>query len=188
MTRSSVDQPGPHRREPGRHPTRDALAPTDGAHFRRTLGNFATGVTIVATRQSGGAPVGLTVSSFNSLSLDPPLILWSLVKGSSTLEAFQGSPFFAVSVLAVGQADLAARFASRIPDRFAGVPIHDGLTGAPLIDGAVAWFECERTQMLSMGDHWLFIGEVKHCASGEGQPLIFRGGEFARAGALNHDL
>lgn len=161
------------------HPTRRSLPPTDSAHFRDCLSRFATGVTIVATRDGDGRHVGLTVNSFNSLSLDPPLILWSLGARASALEIFKGRRYFSVSVLAVDQVDTALRFASRVPDRFAGVGIHEGIEGIPLIDGALAWFECERLTQLRHGDHWLFIGEVKRCAMDEGSPLVFRHGEFA---------
>ncbi len=161
------------------HPTRRSLPPTDPAHFRDCLSRFATGVTVIATRDGDGRHVGLTANSFNSLSLDPPLILWSLAGTASTLEVFKGRRYFSVSVLAVDQVDIARRFASRAPDRFAGVGLHEGIEGIPLIDGALAWFECERLTQLHHGDHWLFIGEVKRCAMDEGSPLVFRHGEFA---------
>lgn len=166
------------------HPTRRSLPPTDPAHFRQCLGRFATGVTVIATRDVNGQPVGLTASSFNSLSLDPPMILWSLGTGASTLEIFKGCRYFSVSVLAVDQVDIARRFASRRGDRFQGVSVHEGLEGIPLIDGALAWFECERLTQHLQGDHWLFIGEVKRCAMDEGSPLVFRHGEFAVSDAM----
>ena len=161
------------------HPTRRSLPPTDPAHFKSCLSRFATGVTVISTRDGDGRPVGLTANSFNSLSLDPPLILWSLADKASTVEVFKGRRYFSVSVLAVDQVDTASRFASKLPDRFAGVGFHEGLEGIPLLDGALAWFECERLTQLHHGDHWLFIGEVKRCAMDEGSPLVFRHGEFA---------
>lgn len=166
------------------HPTHRAIPPSDPAHMRQCLSRFATGVTIVATRGSDGRFVGLTANSFNSLSLDPPLILWSLAASASSLEVFKGQRFFSVSVLSVEQVDIARRFASRQPDRFHGVAIHEGLDGIPLIDGALAWFECERRTQVAHGDHWLFVGEVKRCAAAAGSPLIFRHGEFAFADSL----
>jgi flavin reductase (DIM6/NTAB) family NADH-FMN oxidoreductase RutF/DNA-binding MarR family transcriptional regulator len=170
------------------HPTHRAIAPSDPAHMRQCLSRFATGVTIVATRAPDGRFVGLTANSFNSLSLDPPLILWSLAAKATSLEVFKGQRFFSVSVLSVEQVDIARRFASRLPDRFHGVAVHEGLDGIPLIDGALAWFECERRTQLLQGDHWLFVGEVKRCASADGSPLIFRHGEFAVADALHRPL
>jgi len=152
--------------------------------MRQCLSRFATGVTIVATRSPDGRYVGLTANSFNSLSLDPPLILWSLATSATSLEVFKGQRFFSVSVLSVQQVDIARRFASRLPDRFQGVAVHEGLDGIPLIDGALAWFECERRTQTLQGDHWLFVGEVKRCAGADGSPLIFRHGEFAVADSL----
>ena len=174
--------------EPARHgavhPTHRAIAPSDPAHMRQCLSRFATGVTIIATRAPDGRFVGLTANSFNSLSLDPPLILWSLATKAQSLEVFKGQRFFSVSVLSVEQVDLARRFASRLSDRFDGVACHEGIDGIPLIDGALAWFECERRTQTLHGDHWLFIGEVKRCAAADGSPLIFRHGEFAIADSL----
>lgn len=166
------------------HPTHRAIAPSDPLHMRQCLSRFATGVVIIATRASDGRLVGLTASSFNSLSLNPPLILWSLGTSASTLEVFKGQRFFSVSVLTVEQVDIARRFASRGVDRFSGVEIHEGLDGIPLIAGALGWFECERRTQTLHGDHWLFIGEVKRCAAVDGSPLIFRHGEFASAESL----
>jgi 3-hydroxy-9,10-secoandrosta-1,3,5(10)-triene-9,17-dione monooxygenase reductase component len=140
---------------------------------------------VIATRAQDGRYVGLTASSFNSLSLEPPLILWSLASSATSLEVFKGQRFFSVSILSVEQVDLARRFAARLTDRFEGVAVHEGLDGIPLIDGAVGWFECERRTQHHHGDHWLFIGEVKRCAAADGSPLVFRQGEFASAGALD---
>ncbi len=153
--------------------------------MRQCLSRFATGVTVIATRAQDGRYVGLTASSFNSLSLEPPLILWSLASTAASLEVFKGQRFFSVSILSVEQVDLARRFAARVPDRFEGVAVHEGLDGIPLIDGAVGWFECERRTQYQHGDHWLFIGEAKRCAAADGSPLVFRHGEFASAGALD---
>ncbi len=156
----------------------------DPIHLRHCLSRFATGVTIVATRDDAGRPVGLTANSFNSLSLSPPLILWSLGDRSSSLPVFRASRSFSISVLAVDQVDVARRFASRIADRFEGVAYREGIDGLPLIDGALAWFECERRSEAHHGDHWLFTGEVLRCATADGSPLVFRHGEFATAGPL----
>ena len=166
------------------HPTHRSLPPTDPAHFRTCLSRFATGVTIIATRDSEGRFVGLTANSFNSLSLDPPLILWSLGHQAATLDIFKGQRYFSISVLAVDQVQIARQFATRLPDRFKGVAVHEGLDRVPLIDGALAWFECERRTQVLHGDHWLFVGEVKRCAAADGSPLIFRHGEFATADSL----
>lgn len=173
------------RNRPGAvHPTHRAIPPSDPAHMRQCLSRFATGVTVIATRAQDGRYVGLTANSFNSLSLEPPLILWSLATTAASLEVFKGQRFFSVSILSVEQVALARRFASRLADRFEGVAVHEGIDGVPLIDGAVGWFECERRTQYHHGDHWLFIGEVKRCAAADGSPLVFRHGEFASAGAI----
>jgi flavin reductase (DIM6/NTAB) family NADH-FMN oxidoreductase RutF/DNA-binding MarR family transcriptional regulator len=166
------------------HPTHRAIPPSDPSHMRQCLSRFATGVTVIATRAQDGRYVGLTASSFNSLSLEPPLILWSLATTAASLEVFKGQRFFSVSILSVEQVDLARRFATRMVDRFEGVAVHEGLDGIPLLDGAVGWFECERRTQYQHGDHWLFIGEVKRCAAADGSPLVFRHGEFASVGVL----
>lgn len=167
----------------GDHPTAGAVLPADAAHFRRCLGMFATGVTIVTARAADGGFVGLTANSFNSLSLSPPLVLWSLNRGSRSLPDFRTASHFAVSVLGSGQADLARRFASPEINRFAGVAVHSGLGGAPLLDGAIAWFECETRSHHEHGDHRLFIGEVKRCAWVPGEALVFTQGALANLGA-----
>jgi flavin reductase (DIM6/NTAB) family NADH-FMN oxidoreductase RutF len=179
----SMNAPDPPAPRPP-HPTAGAPPVTDTRHFRDCLGVFATGVTIVTTRAPDGGFIGLTANSFNALSLDPALVLWSLGRGSASLDAFISAEHFAVSVLATDQMDLARRFAKPFPDRFAGVGVHRGLGGAPLIEGALAWFECHTRVHYEQGDHVLFIGEVKHCARIHGSPLLFRQGEYASSLSL----
>src|SRR5690606_8708289 len=110
--------------------------------FRASLGMFATGVTIVTARTSTGELVGLTANSFNSVSLDPPLVLWSLARAAGSMAAFSNGLHYAINVLAADQQLLAERFAARVPDRWAGVNFTEGVNGAPLLAGAVASFEC----------------------------------------------
>ncbi len=167
------------------HPTDRAPDPRDPLHFRSCLSTFATGVTIVATRAPDGTPVGLTVNSFNSLSLDPPLVLWSLRSVARHLDAFLRASHFSVSVLAAGQLELARRFARSSSEPFAEVILHDGLGGAPLVDGAIAWFECETVTRQEFGDHLLFVGQVRRCARVPGMPLVFHQGDFGQAAALD---
>jgi flavin reductase (DIM6/NTAB) family NADH-FMN oxidoreductase RutF len=169
--------PHPPADQPAGEPS--ATAP-DPRHLRDCLSEFATGVTIVSARLSDGRCAGLTVNSFNSLSLDPPLVLWSLSLRSSNLELFSSAGHFAVSVLSVRQVDLARRFARAGVHRFDGVPVREGLGGAPLIEGANAWFECESLSSQRAGDHMLFIGQVRRCSRlHDADPLIFRHGRFA---------
>ncbi|MDH5858947.1 flavin reductase family protein [Lampropedia aestuarii] len=130
-------------------------------HLRDAFGHFATGVTVVTTLDAQGAPVGLTISSFSPVSLNPPLILWSLVNTASSREAFLQHPRFAINVLAADQHALALQFASRSPDRFKDVAVEFSASGLPLLTGALAWFECKRFVEHLAGDHTIFIGEVE---------------------------
>lgn len=147
--------------------------------FRAALGMFATGVTIVTGRGPDGLPVGLTANSFNSVSLTPPLVLWSLSRRAGSMAAFSAGSHYAINILAADQHALAERFASKAVDRFAGVAWHEGTAGAPVIDGAVAVFECFNRSRYDEGDHVIFVGEVERCAHRAGaQPLIFHGGRY----------
>ena len=147
--------------------------------FRAALGMFATGVTIVSTRTPAGELVGLTVNSFNSVSLEPPLVLWSLGQHSMSAPFFQSASHYAVNVLAADQRELALRFAAPVGDRWAGVAWQPGATGAPLIEGTVAHFECRNQSRHDEGDHIIFIGQVVHCDHRAGAaPLLFHGGRF----------
>lgn len=150
----------------------------DEKAYRRTLGCFATGVTIITTRSTSGDPTGLTVNSFNSVSLDPPLVLWSLSLYSQSLPAFQEAGYFAVNILASDQAGLSNRFASRIPDKFQGVPVHDGLGSVPLLDDCAAWLICRQEYRHYGGDHIIFIGRVEHFECTQREPLLFCRGEY----------
>ncbi|SET61990.1 flavin reductase family protein [Oceanicella actignis] len=154
------------------------IDPRDLAGLRGALGRFATGVTVIAARAPDGAPIGFTANSFNSVSLDPPLILWSLARSSERLPAYRAAKAYAVNVLGAGQAELARRFASRVEDRYAGVGWRPGLGGAPVLDGAIAVFECVHEAIHPAGDHELFIGRVERCTERGGAPLTFFGGDF----------
>lgn len=146
--------------------------------FRRTMGCFATGVSVVTTCDGAGRPVGVTVSSFTSLSLDPPLVLFCLDKKTSQLAAFQTSGRFAVNVLGEGQREVSSRFASRGDDKWAGQDYELPAGGSPLIAGCLAWADCTTTAIHEEGDHYIFVGRVRDLAySEDGLPLIyFRGG------------
>jgi flavin reductase (DIM6/NTAB) family NADH-FMN oxidoreductase RutF len=147
--------------------------------FRAALGQFTTGVTIVTARTPEGVLVGLTANSFNSVSLSPPLVLWSLARQSSSLPAFLSATHYAINVLAADQRLLAERFARKGIDRFEGVPWREGLTGAPVIPGAVAVFECAHRSHHDAGDHVIFVSQVAHCSRRVGvAPLVFHGGRF----------
>ena len=147
--------------------------------FRDALAQFATGVTVICAQAQHGGYAGFTANSFNALSLDPPLILWSLHVRASTLAAFEQAEHYTVNVLAHDQIDLARRFSAPHEDRFAGVAYRLGLADAPLIDGCVAWLECRRHARYTMGDHELFIGRVEHCERRPGVGLVFVHGGYA---------
>lgn len=159
-----------------------AFTPED---FRAALGQFTTGVTIVTTVDDEGRKVGLTANSFNSVSLEPPLVLWSLALKSGSLAAMRASRNYAINVLGADQRVLAERFARKGIDRFEGVSWRPGLSGAPLIDGAVASFECANLSQHEAGDHIIFVGQVTHCRRRVGAvPLVFHGGRFFTGLAL----
>ncbi len=157
-----------------------ALAPSFSTpDFRAALGMFATGVTIVTARGANGALVGLTANSFNSVSLTPPLVLWSLARSAASMPAFEQGSHYTINILAAEQHALAARFASKVSDRFDGVLFHEGAGGAPVLDGAAAVFECFNRSRYEEGDHVIFVGEVERCSARTGAaPLIFHGGRY----------
>jgi flavin reductase (DIM6/NTAB) family NADH-FMN oxidoreductase RutF len=157
------------------HPLRPAVSERQ---FRETLAQFATGVTIVTASAAHGAFVGFTANSFNSVSLDPPLVIWSLARRSRSLAVFEGAERYAINVLAHDQVDLARRFSRPHADRFAGVAHRAGRGGAPLIEGCAAWLECRHHALHPAGDHMLFIGEVDDCAHRSVPPLLWHGGRY----------
>ena len=139
-------------------------AAMDAKSLRAALGRFTTGVTIVTCADAAGQPVGLTANSFNALSLEPALVLWS------------------VNVLAESQIELSRRFASPVHDRFAGVDWQPGLGGAPVLTGCTAVFQCAADKHLPMGDHMLFIGRVQAVAEASLAPLVFQAGHYHQLG------
>ena len=162
------------------NPPRKAQPPSFSTlEFRTALGMFATGVTIVTARSQDGGVIGLTANSFNSVSLDPPLVLWSLARAAATMAAFRNGSHYAINVLAADQKALAERFAVRGADRFKDVGYGEGIGGAPLLDGAAATFECFNRSRYEEGDHVIFVGEVERCSFRPGaSPLLFHGGRF----------
>jgi len=146
--------------------------------LRLALGRFVTGVTIVTCRDAQGQPIGLTANSFNALSLDPPLVLWSLRQASGTIAAFTQASHFAVNVLAADQVDLSRRFARPSSAKFDAGEWTDGQGGAPLLAGCVAVFECRRHSHHAAGDHMLFIGEVERIGGVATAPLVYHAGHY----------
>ncbi|HEY2863160.1 MAG TPA: flavin reductase family protein [Casimicrobiaceae bacterium] len=149
--------------------------------FRDAMAQFATGVTVIAAPLRAAEYVGFTANSFNSVSLDPPLIVWSLARHSRSLAAFESAAHYAVNILAQNQVELARRFSRPHADRFAGVDFRLGAAGAPLIEGSVAWLECRHHALHPAGDHMLFIGEVEACAFRAASPLVWHGGKYLGA-------
>jgi 3-hydroxy-9,10-secoandrosta-1,3,5(10)-triene-9,17-dione monooxygenase reductase component len=152
----------------------------DAQRYRQALGSFTTGVTIITAVDGAGADVGMTANSFNSVSLTPPMVLWSLGRSSTNIAAFLQAKHFAVHVLAVEQHDLAHRFSQRGIDRFAGLTLGRGPDGIPLLDGAAARFECRTAYQHEGGDHVIFVGEVLGFDCWEREPLVFKRGSFVR--------
>ena len=164
----------------------------DTLPLRQALGEYATGVTVITARgrdkrdesdqrdESGadGPLVGLTVNSFASVSLDPPLVLWSLGMGSASREAFRNASHFAVNVLAADQIDLSKRFSQPHGDRFAGIDWKVGAGGTALLSGCCAWFECRVETQHEGGDHIIFIGRVEQFRRGTAPPLVFHRGGY----------
>jgi flavin reductase (DIM6/NTAB) family NADH-FMN oxidoreductase RutF len=150
----------------------------DERHLRNALGRFVTGVTVITTRTAAGRLEGLTANSFSAVSLDPPLVLWSLKGTASSLPSFEQSDHFAVNVLSAWQFALSDHFAKRNPDKFQSVVHAPGLGGCPLLFGALATFECSKETSVVGGDHVVFFGRIERAAYREGEPLIFSAGKY----------
>jgi 3-hydroxy-9,10-secoandrosta-1,3,5(10)-triene-9,17-dione monooxygenase reductase component len=147
--------------------------------YRRALGCFATGVTVISVRGPDGAPVGITANSFNSVSMEPPLILFSLSRGSYSLQAFLDSPTFAVNVLRDNQQSLSKRFARAGSDKWSNVGYDIWDTGCPILHDALAKFECRLRHTYEGGDHIIFVGEVLRFEyDPRGRPLVYYCGTY----------
>ncbi|MEW6370037.1 MAG: flavin reductase family protein [Pseudomonadota bacterium] len=156
-----------------------ALPPDfDSTYFRSALSQFATGVTVVITRGADGAFHGLTVNSFSSVSLEPPLVLWSLANKARSMPAFQQCSHYIINVLAEHQVELALRFSRQVENRFEALEFETSRTGLPILDGAAAWFECQNRSRYQEGDHVIFVGQVERCQMKPSRMLGFLGGRF----------
>ena len=150
----------------------------DSHALRAAFGAFATGVTVITALDEQGAPVGMTANSFGSVSLEPPLVQWSLRLNSGLHRVFVDATHFSVSVLSAKQESLARQFSSRAADRFADVELIVSPDEPPLIAKAVAHFVCKKVNDFRVGDHELFVGEVLRCQSYGGEPLVFHSSKF----------
>ena len=156
----------------------------DTPYFRKALSQFATGVTVITTRLADGTLLGLTASSFNSVSLAPPLVLWSLADKSSSMPAFSGNSHYVINILSAEQAKLAEQFSSKLADRFEGVEYTLSRTGQPVLAGVSAWFECHNRSRYPEGDHVIFVGEVEHCEVTPQAGLVYHNGRFSQTSPL----
>ena len=150
----------------------------DQRHLRHALGRFATGVTVITTRTPSGKLEGLTANSFSAVSLDPPLVLWSLRNNAQSLQSFMDAGYFAVNVLAADQCDLSRHFATPSQDKFTDRSFATGLGGCPLLPSTLASFECSTEHTVVGGDHIIFIGRVHRATYRDGEPLIFSAGQY----------
>lgn len=177
------------RRTP-RQPDAVSMTSTEGLEprqLRSAFARFATGVTVVTTASTNGRLHGVTANSFSSVSLDPPLILWSLAAKAASLPSFHAAAHFAVNVLGQHQLDLAQTFAMRGIDKYSGVVHSKGLGGCPLLTGSLAHFECATETVVPAGDHIIFIGRVLRASTRDGRPLLFWNGAYGQAADLDPD-
>ncbi len=150
----------------------------DKRTLRDAFGSFATGVTIVTTLGPSGVDIGLTANSFSSVSLDPPMILWSLARTAASIDAFRGTGHFAVHILSAEQEKMSARFASKGIDRFAGLALDRGPNGIPMLPDCMARFTCKLAYQYEGGDHVIFVGEIVDFSHSARKPLVFHGGRY----------
>src|SRR5215471_6062792 len=153
-------------------------SPIDPRDFRNALGTYATGVTIITAADGSGKPYGLTCNSFASVSLNPPLVLWSLLLYSSSLNVFQNASHFAVNVLGASQRALADKFAESSDDKFSGINWRPGLGNAPILAESVANFQCRTVNRYYGGDHVIFLGAVEAYSYNRKEPLLFARGTY----------
>ena len=159
----------------------EQAAPTGDAQrdLRVALGRFPTGVAVVTALDADGVAVGLTVSSFNTVSLEPPLVVWSLQLASRQLATFDTTRTYAINVLSAEQSDVSNLFASSLEHPFEAVAWAPGLSGVPLLAGCCAWFEVDNFQQLDGGDHRLYLGKVRRFAADPAPaPLVFHDGDY----------
>ena len=147
--------------------------------FRDTLGQFATGVTIITTLDGDGAPVGITASSFNSVSMDPPLVLWSLAKNAYSLACFEKAEYYNIHILGIDQEEMSNRFARPGTDKFNTIEFHAGRGDTPVLKDCAALLECRTRHQYDGGDHIIFVGEVLSHSHSAKKPLVFHQGQYA---------
>jgi len=157
--------------------------PFDKRDLRNALGSFGTGVTVVTSGNNQSRLVGVTANSFSSVSLDPPIVLWSLGSASPSLDVFDTSGRFVINILSLQQIDLSKRFSSNVPNKFEGVDFSEGLEGLPVISNCVATIECKTIQRSVVGDHVLFLGQVEKYTYEIKPTLLFCQGNYLQGAA-----
>lgn len=150
----------------------------DGRELRNAMGLFATGVTVITTKDATGKPFGLTANAFSSLSLDPPMLLICVDKGVDCYNCFEESKVFAVNFLSAAQEELSTRFATKGIEKFAGLSYSLGELGVALLEGALAHFECTVAHAHEGGDHTIYVGEIQRLVTAPGDPLLFYQGKY----------
>lgn len=163
----------------------DLVAATDSEPraLRNLLGQFATGVTVITTRSVDGRNVGMTANSFSSVSLDPPLVLWSISRSAPSLPDFLAASHFAINVLGADQHGLSGQFARGAADKFDGVSFRTAAGGVPVLEGVIAALVCRNLTQYDGGDHLIFLGQIEHYRHGGGEPLVFHAGQYRVAAA-----
>jgi flavin reductase (DIM6/NTAB) family NADH-FMN oxidoreductase RutF len=152
----------------------------DLQELRRVMGHFATGVTVVTTKDGEDTPFGLTANAFASLSLNPPLVLVCVDKAAQCYSCFEDSKIFAINVLGEGQEEISRRFATKGAQKFNGIPWHKSESGLALLDGAIGHIECKAVHSYDGGDHTIYVGEVLRAKTTGERPLIFFRGKYHR--------
>jgi flavin reductase (DIM6/NTAB) family NADH-FMN oxidoreductase RutF len=147
--------------------------------FRAVLGRFASGITVITTRDADGTPHGMTVSAFSSLSLDPPLVLVCIANEATMAPLMARTPSFAVNILSAGQEAVSRRFSGKFDDRFAGIGYHDGELGDPVLEDVLAWMQCRIVARHDAGDHVIVVGQVEQAGATDGKPLLYYRGGYA---------
>lgn len=151
--------------------------------YRRALSCFATGVAVATALDANGQRAGITVSSFNSVSLDPPLVLWSIGNDSRSYDVFTNAEHFGINVLAIHQQDISAQFSQKSIDKFEGLDCREGVGGVPILPEYAACFECRTEHVYDGGDHKIIVGRVLRFEDRESDPLIFYRGRFMQKGS-----
>jgi 3-hydroxy-9,10-secoandrosta-1,3,5(10)-triene-9,17-dione monooxygenase reductase component len=152
----------------------------DPQHLRRVMGQFATGVTVITTKDKDNVPYGLTANAFMSLSLNPPLVLISVDKSAQCYSCFDESKIFTVNILSETQEEISRRFATKGIEKFAGLKWSKGENGAAILNGTIGHVECKVVQSHDGGDHTIVVGEVSDAVASEGRPLLFFHGQYKR--------